>query len=149
MNELLIFQPEYLGYIWLTIAVAFLLAEIGTPGLFFFIAFAVGSCLAAIFAFLDFSLVVQCIVALVTSLISFAVLRHYFSVKGDKRIQTNVDALVGQKGVVIQVIGPIKLGRVKVKGEAWPAQAEGNVVLQKETVVIVCRVVGNRLVVKG
>ncbi len=146
-NTLMFFEPQYLGYIWLIIAIIFLFAEIGTPGLFFFIAFAVGSFFAAVVAFLEYSLVTQCIVSLLTTGVAFFILRHYFSVKSHERVGTNVDALVGQKGVVAQVIEPTKFGRVKVKGETWQAESERDVVLQKGTVVKVVRVVGNRLIV--
>ncbi len=149
----LFLSSSYLGYFWLIVAVLFLFAEISTPGLFFFIAFAMGSSVAAVFAFLNFSFMTQCIVALVSSILFFGILRHYFSSKSKSEdAETNVDALKGQKGVVIKEIhpnsfGPSSLGRVKVGGEEWPAQVVDNVMLQKGTVVVVVQVQGNRLIV--
>jgi len=150
MNELLfLFEPQYMGYIWLVVGIIFLFAEMSTPGLFFFIAFAIGCVFSSIAAFLGYSLIVQCIGGLSISMIAFFVLRYYFSIKKQNEVGTNIDALVGQKGLVIQVIDPTKIGRVKVKGEQWPAQAENGVVLQKGTVVKIVKVIGNRLIVKG
>ena len=92
----------------------------------------------------------QCVVALSVSLVGFFVLRHYFSPKEKSEdIETNVGALVKHKGIVIQTIEPNKLGRIKVKGEEWPAVVEDGTVLQKGTVVKILRVEGNRLIVMG
>ena len=148
-NTFFIFDPAYIGYLWLILAIVFLLAEVGTPGLFFFVAFAIGSCGAAVVAFLHYSLVVQCVVALICMVVSFLLLRHYFSVKGGKRIQTNIDALVGKQGVVVKAIELHKTGAVKVKGETWSAQVEDGGILHKGTVVKVVGIKGNRLIVKG
>ena len=151
MNEIMFFvQPEYLGYFWLILAIVFLFIEIGTPGLFFFIAFAIGCGFASILAFTGFSFVVQCVFGLTVSILSFFILRHYFSVKTKGgEIETNVDALVGQKGIVIKTINPHEIGQVKVGGESWSAQNVDDHVLQKGMVVSVVRVKGNRLVVKS
>ena len=151
MNEFMfLIQPEYLGYFWLILAIIFLFIEIGTPGLFFFIAFAIGCGFASILAFTGFSFVAQCVSGLAVSIVSFFVLRHYFSVKTKGgEVETNVDALVGKKGVVVKTINPHEVGYVKVGGEIWPAQNVDNLILQKGTVVRVVKVQGNRLVVKN
>ncbi len=150
MNEIMFFTSQYLGYFWLIIAVILLFAEVATPGLFFFIAFAIGSCIAAILAFLEYHLVIQCLVGLVTSLVAFSLLRHYFAIKGrHKFIRTNIEAMVGKSGIVIKEIGPYRVGLVKIEGEVWSAQVEGEQVLEKGKVVQVVDVKGNRLIVKG
>ena len=143
-----------LMYFWLIVSVLFLFAEISTPGLFFFVAFAMGSSVASVFAFFNFSFMNQCIIALVSSLFFFLLLRHYFSSKTKSEdAETNVDALKGKKGVVIKEIYPNdfgsgSFGRVKVGGEEWPAQDIDNLMLQKGTVVRIVQVQGNRLIVK-
>lgn len=151
----LFLSSSYLGYFWLIVSILFLFAEISTPGLFFFIAFAMGSSVAAVSAFLSFSFMTQCVVALVSSILFFGILRHYFSSKSkSENAETNVDALKGQKGVVLKEVqtnelGQNSLGRVKVGGEEWPAQTVDNVMLQKGAVVVVVKVQGNRLIVKS
>ena len=147
---IIFFSSTWLIYFWLILAIVFLFIEITTPGLFFFIAFSVGCCFSAILAYLQTTFMIQCILGLVVTLISFFILRHFFSAKvSGENIETNVDALVGQKGVVIKTIEPNLVGQVKVGGEIWPAQSLDNLILQKGTVVRVVSVKGNRLVVKN
>lgn len=145
---------EYIGYVWLIIALSFLFAELNTPGLFFFISFAVGSLCAAVLAFFEYSFVAQSLIGLGVAIVTFFFLRKYLQRKKlsevhYERSMTNIDALVGQKGEVTVTIELHRKGRVKVGGEEWGAQAEQEVVLQKGTVVKVLRVVGNTLVVKA
>ena len=54
------FEAVNLFYFWLVLAIFFLFTEIATPGLFVFVAFAVGSVAAAVAAFFGYSLFVQC-----------------------------------------------------------------------------------------
>lgn len=140
---------NYLGYVWLIVSVIFLLLEVGTPGLFFFLSFAIGCSFAAIAAFFELSIFIQCITAIVMSLVAFAFIRTYFSAAKLPQTKTNTDALIGQQAMVIDVIEPHKVGRVKIKGEEWPAVShEDNVILQKGTLVKIIRVEGNRIIVK-
>lgn len=149
MNDFFyVLQSEYLGYFWLIIAVILLLSEVTTPGLFFFIAFAVGSCVAAIIAFLGYSLFSQCLIGLGVSLVSFFILRYFFASRGrNKFIRTNTEAIVGKSGVVIKQIKPHGVGLVKVEGEVW--SAESDQVIGEGLVVIVVNVRGNRVIVKS
>jgi inner membrane protein len=150
MNDILIvFGSNYISYFWLIVGLIFLFVELATPGLLFFIAFAVGSCFASAMAFLDYTFATQCVIGLIVSIISFFIIRYYFVVKDQKRVHTNVDALVGKQGVIIKRIEPLKIGRVKIKGEEWAAQVEGDVVWEVGAVVEVVRVKGNRVIVKG
>jgi membrane protein implicated in regulation of membrane protease activity len=147
MNELFLFDSVSLVYLWLIIAIVFLFAELGTPGLFFFVAFAVGSCFAALFAYMQYSLVMQCIVAIVCSGVAFLILRHYFTITWKMRIKTNVEALVGQTGVVVKTIKEHNSGLVKIGGEVWTAMVQNGVILHEGTVVEIVEVKGNKLVV--
>ncbi len=148
MDSLFFIEPSYIGYMWLIIGIVFLVAEMATPGMFFFIAFAIGSCFAGLTAFLGYSLIIQCIVALVCSIFSFFILRHYFALTSKRKIKTKNDALVGQKGIVRKTIESHKAGLVKVNGEIWTAEVEKGVILQEGTVVTVVTVKGNRLIVQ-
>jgi membrane protein implicated in regulation of membrane protease activity len=138
---------EYLGYFWLIVGIFLLLLEVGTPGLFFFVSLAMGSFIAAIAAFLNFSWYVQCWTAIGGALLSFGILKYFFANKKKSNIKTNIDALIGKEGVVIETIEPRKIGRIKIKGEEWPAISDHQVILQKGTVVKVVRIDGNKLVV--
>ncbi|MBD3231967.1 hypothetical protein GF322_04910 [Candidatus Dependentiae bacterium] len=139
----------YLGYFWLILAVLFLFAEISTPGLFFFIAFAMGSIVASGFAFLAYPFAFQCIIALGSAIFSFFVLRYFFSRKNKSvDAETNVDALIGKKGIVIKEIFPNKFGRVKIGGESWLAESSENSILDIGMVIEVVSVKGSKLIVK-
>jgi len=142
-------SSDFLPYFWLILALIFLFAEVGTPGLFFFVAFSIGFFITALLAFLGFSFVIQCWSAIICSLLAFWILRYYFSVKGGRRVGTNVEALIGKRGVVLKTIEPNKIGKVKIGGEVWSAVSKDTTVLQPQAVVEVVDVEGNKLVVKA
>jgi len=150
INDLIfIFSSDYLGFFWLVMAIMFLLFELTTPGLFFFISFAMGCLVASVFAFLSFSFVVQCIVCLLSSLVALWLLKHFFSLpmKQDSKLKTNTDALVNAHGVVIKDILPGSVGQVKVGGEIWSAKTKSNLALSKNSKIKVIRVEGSHLIV--
>ena len=139
-------------YFWLLLALTFLLLELSTPGLFFFIAFAGGCTAAAIVTWFGYGIVAQCLVALGAAIISFTILRHKYasSARHSGDAKTNIDALAGQEALVLQEISHLKKGQVKVRGEVWPAKAdarEGS--MQKGQVVRVIRIEGNSVIVTG
>jgi len=143
---------DYMGYLWLIIAISFLFLELATPGLFFFVSFALGSLCAAGLAFLGYSFTVQAVIWLLISLLLFFVLRKYLQLSNRSEVmyasgQTNIDALSGMVGVVVQAITPQKKGLVKVGGELWRASAHKKEVLEKGCWVKVLGVQGNSLVV--
>jgi membrane protein implicated in regulation of membrane protease activity len=68
--------------------------------------------------------------------------------KSDK-IKTNVDALVGMKGRVIEAINLEKnTGRVFVSGDDWRAESENGEVIQKDEQIEVKQVNSTILIVK-
>jgi len=145
------FFLQHFGFVWLSSAIFLLILEIGTPGLFYFISFAIGCALASLGAFIGVSFVVQCVTCLITSIVSFFLLRHYLinSKKFVSRARTNTDALIGLRVVVTATILPHLPGRVDVKGEEWVAVSENKSLnLQPGTEVLIVRVEGNKLVVK-
>jgi|GEM_PF-54142 membrane protein implicated in regulation of membrane protease activity len=144
------------GYIWLFIALALLFAEIGTPGLFFFVAFAIGASAASVVAFLGESLFMQWIIALLVSIVSFLIIRLVLKKRKLSDVkyessQTNIDALVGKSAVAVTKFDAEGRGRVKVGGEEWASKLEEEEGLSEgiakgERVVIV-GIRGNHLVV--
>ena len=143
---------EYMGYLWLVVALFFLFAELQTPGLFFFVSFTIGALGAAILAFLGYSLIVQCVAGLVISIAAFLIMRKFLKkikmseVRYD-RSHTNIDALVGKSGIVVKSIRPHAVGQVKIGGEVWRARSDSD--LEKGVEVKVLRVEGNTVVVKN
>ena len=52
---------------------------------------------------------------------------------------TNVDALIGQKGIVVKEIVPHKPGQIKIEGEIWRAESESHIVTGKQAKIISVR----------
>jgi membrane protein implicated in regulation of membrane protease activity len=135
-------------FVWLIIGIAFLFLEIGVPGLFFFIAFAIGSCGTALCSLFIPSLTLQCLLFLILSGITFLSMRNYVHAHQTHGVRTNVHALIGKQGTVTKKIDRDSLGRVKVGGEEWNAHTLDNQTLQRGTSVIVVQVKGNHVTVK-
>ena len=148
MKNFIFLISFFLGFIWLIFGLILLLAEISTPGLFFFIAFAFGSVFAAICAFLNYSFMIQCLALLFGFFVAFLGLRFFVNSKESESVHTNVDALKGSAGIVIKEIEKNGIGLVKVGGEVWSAKSLDNVKVEKDTVVKIFFVSGSKLVVK-
>jgi membrane protein implicated in regulation of membrane protease activity len=151
MLELFDIVSNLNAYIWLFVALGLLLLELSAPGLFFFIAFAFGSFCAFISAFFGFCLLVQLWTALFGGSICFIVIKAYFATHKIKSIEskTNVDALIGREGLVIEAIGLHQSGQVKIRGELWGAVLKDGSILQKGTFVRVVDIQGNKVVVRS
>ena len=107
--------------IWLAVALVMLVIEALTVGLAT-IWFAAGALVALLAALLDFSIAVQIVLFLAVSICLLVFTRKIFVEKlkaGSEK--TNVDALVGEKGVVISPIHPYEVGQVKVGRQVWSA----------------------------
>jgi membrane protein implicated in regulation of membrane protease activity len=137
----------YGGYLWLSAALVLLLLELGSPGLFFFLSFAVGCALAALGAFIGVSFIFQCLACIIASVVTLLTLRYYFAGHQQHKSKTNTDALVGHIALVTEPIGVHEPGRVKVRGEEWVAICVTSSGLQRNTLVKVVRIEGNKLVV--
>ncbi|MGN0736129.1 MAG: NfeD family protein [Anaerovoracaceae bacterium] len=107
--------------IWLAVALVMLVIEALTVGLAT-IWFAAGALVALLAALLDFSIAVQIVLFLAVSICLLVFTRKIFVEKlkaGSEK--TNVDALLGEKGVVVSPIHPYEVGQVKVGGQVWSA----------------------------
>jgi membrane protein implicated in regulation of membrane protease activity len=138
----------YAGYYWLICGILLLLFEVGTPGLFFFVSLAFGAFAGALAAFCGCFFYMQCFAALVGTLAGFIACTYLFSKRYHRHLRTNVEALIGQEGLVIEEIAPYRPGRVKVKGEVWAALTEDKETVEKGSLVHVVRIEGNKVVVK-
>lgn len=133
--------------VWLLAGLALLLVELATPGLFFFISFAFGCLFGALGALLGYSLMVQCSVGLLVSIIQFSSMKRALRRFTDTaHAPTNVHALAGKEAIVIEAITSQKNGQVKIGGEQWAATATANISVE-ETVKVV-KVEGNKVLVK-
>ena len=137
---------------WITWAILGLLLvalEMVTPS-FFIIFFGIGALSASVVAALGYSIIVQLLAFLVTTLLSFVFLRQYaLRMRGGQTTQTNYDALVGKTGIVTKAIAmETGLGQVKVRGEDWSALAETSTEIAQGELVEVLAVSGVRLIVR-
>ena len=137
-------------YIWLGIAVALLIVELLTVGLTT-IWFAVGALLAMTLAFcgvgLGWQLTVFVVVSTVLLIATRPLVQKYIN---SKHVKTNVDAIVGMTGRVVEAINGIEgTGAVIVDGKTWSAKAENEMtVIPVDTIVTVREVIGVKLLVK-
>jgi membrane protein implicated in regulation of membrane protease activity len=77
------------------------------------------------------------IVTLIICLAYLAVGRRYVHRwTASRKEKTNVDTLIGKKGVAIQSLAPDKNGRVKVGNEEWAARSEQCIEKGEEIVVL-------------
>ena len=135
--------------IWTILAIAFAVLEGITLGLTM-IWFAVGSLAGMVMAMLGFSLPVQLVAFMVSALLTFAFIRPLAKKVlkiGDTK--TNVDSLIGKKGIINIAITPYKVGQVKVNGQIWTAKADqDDVDIPAGEEVEVLRVDGVKLIVR-
>lgn len=117
---------DTLFFYWLIKAILFVILEISNPGLFLFLSFSVGALVGAGMNFFEYSVALQVATAFIASIIMFVVLsvwiRHRFK---NERLshRSNVDALMGKRGVVIEHIRADGVGAIKIDGAVWSARA--------------------------
>jgi membrane protein implicated in regulation of membrane protease activity len=133
--------------LWVLAAVALLIIEIVTPSVFFFTCLAIGAVFAAIIAYFNVSDWVEFGVFAVTAILSLYTIRPIFkrAISKAKTVNSNVDALIGAEGLVIEAIQPDKNGLVKVGGEVWLAQSD--VQIDKDLKVEIVSISGTKVIV--
>jgi membrane protein implicated in regulation of membrane protease activity len=135
-------------YIWLSIAVSFLIFEVGHPGLFFFLSFSCGAVCAAILSYSEFELMWQITGFLVSAVCSLLAMRALFVGHVHGATHTNVYALQGKQAVVTSAIPAHGVGQVKVGGEEWSAESLHDEAYAVGTRVTIKRVQGARVIVE-
>ena len=121
--------------LWTLIGVICLILEL-TSGDFFIMCFSIGAFVTILPAALGANFTVQIIVFAIASLLCLLFVRplalKYFHRKDPDRL-SNVDAMVGRKGVVTDEIEANGYGRVKIDGDSWKAQSQDGVAIEKGT----------------
>ena len=133
--------------IWIVLAVIFIIIEVNTLGLAT-IWFAGGALVAAVSTMFTDSMLLQVIIFTLVSIILLYLtkpLRKKLKIGKEK---TNVDALIGKKGFVMETISPAVFGQVKVEGIIWTAMsADKEAVIEAGTEITVAGVEGVKLIV--
>lgn len=136
--------------LWLVIGIAFAIAEIAYSG-FFLMWFCVGAFASLITSLFTSSILIQLGVFLIVSFILLITLTKRFTTQFSHKnsIPTNIDALIGKKGIVLETItsSTCGVGQVKLDGEIWSAITLDNSSIEKGATVIIQEIRGVRLVV--
>lgn len=133
--------------VWLIAAGILAIIEAFTLGLTS-IWFAGGAVGAAIAAILGASLLVQVLVFLVISILLIAVTRPLVRKRLNNRTEkTNVEAIIGQEGIVEKTVSQHSAGQVRADGKVWTALCpEGEI--KKGRIVIIKSIKGVTLTVE-
>lgn len=130
---------------WFILFIMLLLIEIVTVNLVS-IWFALGSISALIATFFTDSLFIQVLVFVLVSIVTLLVTKPL--IKKFRKVEvipTNLDRVIGKKGVVIKKISPDEFGEVKVLGTVWTAVSDSDIEVGSN--VLVEKIDGVKLIV--
>jgi membrane protein implicated in regulation of membrane protease activity len=138
-------SPILVWGIVLAVAVVFEIATVALVSIWF----AFGSLLALIAACLKASLSVQIIIFVLGSLLTLVLTRPLASKMLHGQItKTNVDRLIGKKGVVTKSLTAYEMGEVKLLNGTWRALSKTKVEITEGSQVKVLAIEGNHLIVE-
>ena len=146
--DILMYSIEYF---WLIVSIFFLLLEMGSPGLFFFLSFFCGAIVAAGASLWIPSVITQVGFFFVGTILSLIVLRYFIiPLVGKDRPseRTNVYALQGKRGFVTISIQEKQWGMVKVNGATWAARCLHGSIINVGDEIEVIDIRGTHLIVK-
>ena len=136
-----------LAAFWITAAVILIIIEAATMGLTT-IWFAGGAIAAAVSTLLTNNIIIQIVIFIVVSIILLYLTKPLKTKLKIGKEKTNVEAVVGKTGFVMETISPAAFGQVKVDGIMWTARpADTNAVIDAGTEVTVVGVEGVKLIV--
>ena len=134
---------------WLAVFVMLIVIELATMGLTT-IWFAGGAVAGFIASMLGANVVIQAVVFFVVSIVLLIFTRP-FAVRyiNSNKTKTNIDGLIGQEALVLEEINNIReTGCARLEGKEWSARSVDDTVIPADTVVIVERIEGVKLIVK-
>ena len=134
---------------WLAVFVLLIVIELATMGLTT-IWFAGGAVAGFIASMLGANVVIQAVVFFVVSIVLLIFTRP-FAVRyiNSSKTKTNIDGLIGQEALVLEEINNIReTGCARLEGKEWTARSVDDTVIPADTVVIVERIEGVKLIVK-
>jgi membrane protein implicated in regulation of membrane protease activity len=137
-------------WVWLGLLALFVIVEAATANLLT-IWFAAGALAAFVSSFFVENIVIQIVIFVVVSLAVLIALRPIAKkYTRTKKQPTNADMYINAEGVVTETISNLNAtGTVKVRGSVWTARSfNDEVVIPENTVVVVERIEGVKLIVK-
>ncbi len=136
--------------VWATIFLITLIAEISTEALVS-IWFTIGAIFAAALTYVPgMPWWGEIIVFAIISLLSFLIIKPLVNKKLQRiKSNTNVDSLLGKKGMVVKKITNLDKGEVKINSVIWNAiKRDSEEDIEKGEVVEIVAIQGNKLLVK-
>ena len=144
-------SPETWRWIWLIAVVAFALAEVFTPVLFFMLSFAIGAAAAAVAAFAGGGAIVQWVLFVAVTAVSLAALVPLGRrLEGRDEVHpVGANRWEGRTATVVDEIpaGKHETGMVRIDRETWKAETSNGVGVAAGATVHVTHVTGTRVVV--
>lgn len=137
-------------WIWILLGLFLLLAELVTPGGFYFIFFGVGAIVVGVLAGFDYAGPVwfQFILFSVLSLITLVFFRGKLLRLTEATITEPVDSLIGATAVASDEIAINAIGKVEMHGTSWEARNVSDKPLKRGERAKVMRVEGLMLFVQ-
>jgi len=134
-------------WVWMAVAIIFLILELTSPSLFF-ICFVAGSVAAGILSYFSPELYYWQIGVFLIVTFGLLPFMRKMATKITKPPpqESNVDALIGQIGLVTKEIDPELGGQILIGGETWNATARLRI--EKDKKVEIISIIGTRLQVK-
>ena len=134
---------------WLAVFVLLIVIELATMGLTT-IWFAGGAVAGFIASMLGANVVIQAVVFFVVSIVLLIFTRPFaLRYINSNKTKTNIDGLIGQEALVLEEINNIReTGCARLEGKEWTARSVDDTVIPADTVVIVERIEGVKLIVK-
>ena len=143
-------MENFMWIIWLVVFVVALLVEWGTAEVVS-IWFALAAVVSLILSFVpNVAWWVQLVVFVVIAAATFAFLRPFLKrlIKKDK-VDTNIDEIIGKRGIMTEEYTDLSAGEVKVNGVLWTAiNTNEEERIEAGSKVVVVAINGNKLIVK-
>ncbi len=134
--------------IWLILAIAFAIGEAMTPSLTL-IWFSIGALAVFILSsFIDSILLQILLFAIISITLLYMATKKMVKKDENYKYNTNLQGMIGKKGIVKSVIPEDKTGIVVVDGEEWSAISINNDAINEKEVVEVVKIEGVKLIVK-
>lgn len=136
-------------FFWLICALITIIGEMGSPGLFYFLSFSIGACLAALSAVYVELLAIQIALFVISTIGALWVLHVWIRKTTHHTPRTNVYALIGKRAQVITTVKPYQTGAVKIDGAIWTARSvHDDICIEKDAIVEIVRVQGVHVIVQ-
>lgn len=139
---------ENIWYIWLSLAVFFLIIESMTVeiiSIYFTGGALVSMALSLLGVPLEWQILTFCVVSILLIIFTRPIVARYLKRNESK---TNVDTLIGDVATVTKEILPDERGEVKIKGQYWLAVSANNDIIELGSKVSILAIEGAKLIVK-